>query len=64
MNDRQKAQEILDALGGKENIAAASHCATRLRLVLNDEGIVHQKKLEDMDIVKGHSLQVVNIKLS
>ncbi|AST98351.1 sucrose-specific PTS transporter subunit IIBC [Shouchella clausii] len=53
MNDRQKAQEILDALGGKENIAAASHCATRLRLVLNDEGIVHQKKLEDMDIVKG-----------
>ncbi|GIN10297.1 PTS sucrose transporter subunit IIBC [Shouchella clausii] len=53
MNDRQKAQEILDALGGKENVAAASHCATRLRLVLNDESNVNQKKLEDMDIVKG-----------
>ncbi|ULT58722.1 PTS transporter subunit EIIB [Neobacillus drentensis] len=25
------------ALGGKENISAAAHCATRLRLVLHNE---------------------------
>ncbi|WP_408010246.1 sucrose-specific PTS transporter subunit IIBC [Pseudalkalibacillus sp. A8] len=47
------AREILEAIGGKENISAAAHCATRLRLVLNDEEKVNQAKLEEMDIVKG-----------
>ena len=28
------AQSLLPLLGGKENIASAAHCATRLRLVL------------------------------
>ncbi|WP_374721463.1 PTS transporter subunit EIIB, partial [Peribacillus tepidiphilus] len=37
MNHHQVAQEILDAIGGKENVSAAAHCATRLRLVLHDE---------------------------
>jgi PTS system sucrose-specific IIC component len=43
----------LDALGGKENVSVAAHCATRLRLVLNDEGKVEKKKLDSMDVVKG-----------
>lgn len=30
------ASEILDLVGGETNVRAASHCATRLRLVLND----------------------------
>ncbi|WP_121611255.1 sucrose-specific PTS transporter subunit IIBC [Mesobacillus foraminis] len=47
------AQETLAALGGKENVAAAAHCATRLRLVLNDESIVDQAKLDSMEAVKG-----------
>ncbi|MCM3735194.1 sucrose-specific PTS transporter subunit IIBC [Bacillus cytotoxicus] len=53
MNYNQIAKEILEAIGGKENVSAAAHCATRLRLVLNDEGKVDQKKLDSMDIVKG-----------
>ena len=32
--------EILKAIGGKENIDSAAHCATRLRLTLNDVSIV------------------------
>jgi len=31
------AQEVVEAVGGKENIVAAAHCATRLRLVLKDD---------------------------
>ncbi len=53
MNYKNTAKEILAAIGGKENVSAAAHCATRLRLVLVDESIVDQKKLEEMDIVKG-----------
>lgn len=30
------AGEIVDLVGGEKNIQSASHCATRLRLVLND----------------------------
>lgn len=53
MNYFEVAKEILTALGGKENVSAAAHCATRLRLVLNDESIVDQKKLDEMEAVKG-----------
>lgn len=53
MNHKQVAQQLLEALGGKENISAAAHCATRLRLVLHDEGKVDQAKLDAMDAVKG-----------
>lgn len=53
MNYHEVAKEILTALGGKENVSAARHCATRLRLVLNDESIVDQKKLDEMEAVKG-----------
>lgn len=53
MNYKEIAQETLLALGGKENVAAAAHCATRLRLVLNDETIVDQAKLDSIGAVKG-----------
>ncbi|WP_028400324.1 sucrose-specific PTS transporter subunit IIBC [Ectobacillus panaciterrae] len=53
MNYKHIAQETLDAIGGKENVSAAAHCATRLRLVLHDEGKVNQAKLDSMDVVKG-----------
>ncbi|MBC6976086.1 PTS sucrose transporter subunit IIBC [Bacillus sp. Xin] len=53
MNYNKIAKEILDAIGGKENVSAAAHCATRLRLVLHDEEKVDQKKLDSMDEVKG-----------
>ncbi len=49
----QIAKDILEAIGGKENISAAAHCATRLRLVLHDEGKVNQEALDNMEIVKG-----------
>ncbi|UCZ54252.1 PTS system trehalose-specific EIIBC component [Bacillus shivajii] len=49
----RQVKEILEALGGEENIDKATHCVTRLRLALNDESKVDQEKLEAIDIVKG-----------
>ncbi|MEH7548644.1 MULTISPECIES: sucrose-specific PTS transporter subunit IIBC [Bacillaceae] len=53
MNHKEVAQAILDAIGGKENVSAAAHCATRLRLVLHDEEKVDQAALDAIDTVKG-----------
>ncbi|MCP3027408.1 PTS system trehalose-specific EIIBC component [Halobacillus sp. A5] len=53
MNHKKQAELILEAIGGKENINAATHCVTRLRLALNDEGIVDEEKLNDIEAVKG-----------
>ncbi len=32
----QDVKELLELIGGKENIAAVSHCVTRMRFVLSD----------------------------
>lgn len=47
------AREMLEAIGGKENIAAVTHCATRMRFVLNDESKADIKRLEAIPAVKG-----------
>lgn len=46
-------QEIMDAVGGNDNVTAVTHCVTRLRFVLKDESIVNVKGLENIEIVKG-----------
>ena len=63
MNYKKEAQNITEAIGGKDNIEAIAHCATRLRLVLKDESQVNEDQLNDMDIVKGLFQRVGNIKL-
>ncbi|MGX7150063.1 sucrose-specific PTS transporter subunit IIBC [Enterococcus ureasiticus] len=52
MDYKKVAKEINEALG-KDNIQAAAHCATRLRLVLKDSSKVDQKALDNNDAVKG-----------
>lgn len=47
------ATRVLAAVGGPENISAAAHCATRLRLVLNDQEKVDQAALDNDPDVKG-----------
>ncbi len=53
-NYNQISSEILEYIGGKENIVSAAHCATRLRLVLKDDSKVNVKAIEEMPIVKGN----------
>lgn len=53
MDHARVAQEVLTAVGGADNINAAAHCATRLRLVLADPDKVDQAALDDSADVKG-----------
>ncbi|WP_299731778.1 sucrose-specific PTS transporter subunit IIBC [uncultured Endozoicomonas sp.] len=53
MNYQNTAQQLLEKLGGRDNITAAAHCSTRLRLVLADESKADLKAVEDIDGVKG-----------
>ncbi|EOD01215.1 PTS system trehalose-specific EIIBC component [Caldisalinibacter kiritimatiensis] len=48
-----EAKQLLEYIGGKENIAAVSHCATRMRFVLNDTKKADVKKIEGIKTVKG-----------
>ena len=50
---QKEAQDLLKFIGGKENIAAVSHCATRMRFVLNDPSKADQDKIDDIPVVKG-----------
>lgn len=53
MDYNKTAREILSAIGGKDNLASAAHCATRLRLVIADNSKVKKNVLENVDGVKG-----------
>ncbi|KAF1300846.1 PTS system trehalose-specific EIIBC component [Enterococcus sp. JM9B] len=46
-------EQLLKDIGGKENIAAVTHCATRMRFVLNDPDKADEKAIEDIPSVKG-----------
>ncbi|MCC0636044.1 MULTISPECIES: PTS trehalose transporter subunit IIBC [unclassified Clostridioides] len=50
---KEQVEQILEAIGGVENIISATHCITRLRFALNSESKVNVKQLEQIDIVKG-----------
>lgn len=52
---KQEALDLLELIGGKDNIASASHCVTRLRFVLKDEKIAKEraKDIEKLPSVKG-----------
>ncbi len=50
---RKCAQEIVDHIGGRDNVAQAAHCATRLRLVIKDNSKVDKEYLDNVDGVKG-----------
>lgn len=53
MNYANIAKKLLDKLGGKENITALAHCATRLRLALADDSIADLTAIDNIEGVKG-----------
>ncbi|WP_122646404.1 sucrose-specific PTS transporter subunit IIBC [Enterococcus mediterraneensis] len=53
MNNREIAKEVIQAVGGKENIQKVAHCATRLRIMVNDEQRIDKTKVESIEKVKG-----------
>lgn len=53
----EDAKELLRHVGGRENIAAVSHCMTRMRFALVDPGKADIKAIEAMKVVKGSFTQ-------
>ncbi|WP_219666571.1 PTS transporter subunit EIIB, partial [Clostridioides difficile] len=45
----QLSKEIIENVGGKDNISSLSHCITRLRFKLKDESIANDDVLKKMD---------------
>ena len=50
---QQDVQTLLEKIGGKGNIQAASHCMTRMRFVLVDPKKADEKAIEQIPSVKG-----------
>ncbi len=44
-NYQKIACQIVEIVG-KDNIISATHCATRLRLIVKDKEVIDEKKLE------------------
>ena len=47
------SKQIVACIGGMENIQGTAHCATRLRIVLQDNSLANIEKLEEIHKVKG-----------
>lgn len=50
---RQTAQAIIEQIGGQDNIINVIHCATRLRFLLKDKGLVDSGQMKAVDGVVG-----------
>ena len=53
----EDAKQLLRLVGGKENIAAVSHCMTRMRFALVEPKKADVKAIEAMKVVKGSFTQ-------
>lgn len=53
MDYRKSAEQVIEKIGGRENIVSAAHCATHLRLVVADNNIIKKEDIEEIDGVKG-----------
>lgn len=53
MNDKELAKQIVELVGGTKNIVSIRHCATRLRIVVEDKEQIREKDIENLDKVKG-----------
>ena len=51
--NKEDVKKIIEAIGGKDNVSAATHCVTRLRLALKDDSKVDKETLDQIDLVKG-----------
>ena len=56
MDHKSVAERVLQDVGGVDNIRAAAHCATRLRLVLKNQDSVDQSAIDNDEDLKGSFL--------
>ena len=53
MTNTEIAKKVIDALGGRENVRSVAHCATRLRVMVVDEGKIDKDTVENIEKVQG-----------
>lgn len=53
VDNKKIAQEVLEAVGGKDNVTSATHCMTRLRLNLKDMGLPNEETIKNINGVIG-----------
>ena len=53
IDNKKIAQEVLEAVGGKDNVISATHCMTRLRLNLKDMGLPNEEAVKNITGVVG-----------
>ncbi|WJY27273.1 sucrose-specific PTS transporter subunit IIBC [Sporosarcina trichiuri] len=51
--NRKIAEEVIEAVGGRDNIQSVAHCATRLRFIVHDRTKIDEEQIESIDKVKG-----------
>ena len=49
------SKKIVENIGGVENIASVTHCMTRLRFVVKDEGKINDAAVKAPDSTEGRS---------
>ncbi len=52
-NNRQIAEDVLSAVGGKDNVTRVTHCMTRLRLNLKDQSLADKERINAVSGVLG-----------
>ena len=63
MDYKASAQGVLEAIGGRDNIVSAAHCATRLRLVIADNGKIDKEKLENVCFRRFSKIRIILMRL-
>lgn len=62
-NTKDVAKQVLENVGGRENILGNAVCMTRLRLQLRDDKLVHLDSLKNIEgvlgVVEADTLQIV-----
>ena len=57
MTSKEIAAQILELVGKESNIISCTHCVTRLRFSLKDDGKADRKKIESLEGVLGVQIQ-------
>lgn len=54
MKNEKTVEELLEVIGGKDNVSNYEHCATRMRIVLKDDDLVDEEKAQKVTDSKGY----------
>lgn len=51
MDNKQLAKQILQFVGGRENVSGVTHCITRLRIIVNDTKLIQEEEIKKLKVI-------------